>query len=285
MGTRLQQARRWLILACLLLPAYGAEAGQDVPEPGAAPSSGLETPTEFAPVVIGASASSEPLLAYRFGNGPSTRVVLAGIHGGYEWNTTALAQALVEHLVAQPQTVPADVTLWIVPVVNPDGLNRARGVDGRANANGVDINRNFPAFWAADWPRGGCWDYRPITAGSAEASESETLAVMSFLLREGAEAVISYHSAGLGVFPGGQPPDAKSMSLAQSLAEVTGYHYPPIDTGCMYTGQLIDWAAASGMAAVDVELTDHYNIDFELNLAAVTALMTWRTPVAGRAIP
>jgi predicted deacylase len=179
------------------------------------------------------------------------------------------------HLADQPEQVTADVTLWIVPVVNPDGYARERGSGGRANANGVDINRNFPALWEPNWPRAGCWDLRPISSGSAAASEPETLAVMAFLLREQVEALVSYHSAALGIFAGGQPPDPRSEELAQALSIASGYAYPPLDAGCAYTGQLIDWAAASGIAAVDVELTTHYRLDLEENLALLETFLEW----------
>jgi protein MpaA len=204
--------------------------------------------------------------------------VLAGIHGGYEGNTVALAEALIAHLTDHPQALPADLTLWIVPVVNVDGFARAQDSTGRANAHGVDINRNFPALWKADWPRAGCWAMGPITAGEAPGSEPETLAVMRFLLGQHVEALVSYHSAALGIYSGGQPPDPRSEDLAQVLAAASGYAYPPVDTGCAFTGQLIDWAAANGIAAVDVELTTHSGLDLAQNLALLEAFLAW-TPM------
>lgn len=224
---------------------------------------------------LGVTTLGRPILAHRFGAGASARAILAGIHGGYEWNTVELAEALIAHLSNHPEEVPPGVTLWIVPVVNPDGYARERGRAGRANANGVDVNRNFPVLWQAEWPRAGCWDLQPISAGEAPASEPETLAVMAFLLSEHIEAVVSYHSAALGIFAGGQPPDPRSEHLARALAAASGYAYPPLDAGCAYTGQLIDWAAASGIAAVDVELTTHYRLDLEQNLALLEALLAW----------
>jgi len=225
--------------------------------------------------IIGVSAQGRPILAHRFGAGSTARAMLAGIHGGYEWNTVALAQALMAHLTDHPEALPADLTLWIVPVVNVDGVARGRDSAGRANAHGVDINRNFPALWQADWPRAGCWDMRPISAGEAPGSEPETLAVMSFLLRQHVEALVSYHSAALGIYSGGQPPDPRSEHLAQVLAAASGYAYPPVDTGCAFTGQLIDWAAANGIAAVDVELTTHSRSDLAQNLALLEAFLAW----------
>jgi hypothetical protein len=42
------------------------------------------------PIIIGYSVGARPLELYRFGDGPSGRMIVAGIHGGNEWNTIAL---------------------------------------------------------------------------------------------------------------------------------------------------------------------------------------------------
>ena len=44
---------------------------------------------------VHAANGDHPLEVYRFGTGPDVRVMIAGIHGGYEWNTVALADALI----------------------------------------------------------------------------------------------------------------------------------------------------------------------------------------------
>lgn len=102
------------------------------------------------PEIIGRSVKGHPLEVYQFGSGPSQRLIIAGIHGGYEANTTQLAWALIKHLSSHPELVPGNVTLYILPAFNPDGLAFAEDENGRANTNGVDLNRNWDADWQYD---------------------------------------------------------------------------------------------------------------------------------------
>ncbi len=234
-------------------------------------------PPALYPLIIGHSVEGRPLKVYRFGSGADVRLIVAGIHGGNEWNTIALANQLLDYLRQHPETVPPDVTLLILPNLNPDGEARAHGVDGRVNANGVDLNRNWPYRWQAEWDRDGCWQYRPVTAGSAPASEPETAALMAFIQTWRPTALISYHSAALGVFAGGVPDYPPSIRLAETLAAAGGYAYPPLNTGCDYTGNLTDWAASvMGIPAVDIELTNHEDTDFEQNLRVLEAFLRWQ---------
>jgi hypothetical protein len=87
------------------------------------------------------------------------------------------------------------------------------------------------------------------------------------------EALIGYPRAALDISPGGQPPESRSLSLAEALAEVSGYSCPPLDTGCSFTGQLIDWAADNGIAAVDIELCNHRDTDHDINLAVLRTFL------------
>lgn len=236
------------------------------------------TPTPGQRYLIGHSVEGRELVVERFGSGPNERMLIAGIHGGNEYNTVLLAQALLDHLNAHPEAIPAGVTLYILPNLNPDGYARSWDIYGRANANNVDLNHNFPIDWQADWSREGCWRYLRLNGGEGPASEPETAALMDFLRPRHVQALISYHSAALGIFPGGEPPDPASAALAAALARVSDYPYPPIDTGCEMTGSLADWAVSRGIAAVDLELTDHLHIDFAQNLRILERLLTWEKP-------
>lgn len=239
------------------------------------------TPTSFhllsgrSAEVIGLSAQGRPIEVYTFGHGERQRMIVAGIHGGYEGNTIRLAEELIVFLDEHPEAIPSDATLFILRSLNPDGDARSHDEHGRVNANGVDLNRNFPVHWLAEWDRDGCWNELPTTGGSGPGSEPETKAVMRFLSAHKVEALISYHSAALGIFPGGEPWDEASIRLAESLAAVSGYPWPPIDTGCVYSGTLADYAVALGIAAVDMELANHRDTDFDINLRVLDVLLTW----------
>jgi murein peptide amidase A len=221
--------------------------------------------------IIGLSHEGRPIDVYTFGEGGREYLIVAGIHGGSEWNTIALANELIRYVNDHPEIIPTDVRLHIIRNMNPDGEARAHGVDGRVNNRGVDLNRNFPSRnWSAEWDRDGCWVWRPTTGGTHGGSEPETRTVMSFISSRNLQAVISYHSAALGVFPGGDPWEPDSIRLARLLARETGYPYPPLDTGCEYTGTLADWAVENGVgAAVDMELRNHTSTDFDENLEAL----------------
>lgn len=239
----------------------------------------FETPTPFVfsntsrAMLVGMSVSGRPIEVYTFGQGARQVMIVAGIHGGYEWNTIALADQMILHLNDHPEIIPEDVTLYILRNLNPDGAARDHGIDGRVNDHGVDLNRNFPVNWSATWDRTGCFDLAPTTSGISPGSEPESLAVMNFLMMHRVEALISYHSAGLGIFPGGEPWDEASMQLAQRIDDVSDYPYPPIETGCIYTGTLADYAVSRGSAAVDLELSDHKRTEFSVNLQVLNVLL------------
>lgn len=226
-------------------------------------------------LTIGWTVEGRPIEVTRFGHGPTARLIVAGIHGGSEANTSVLARELISHVMLHPEVVPPGMTLYVLPLLNPDGAARASGREGRTNAHGVDLNRNWPALWVPEWNRSGCWDLAPTTGGSGPASEPETMSLIQFIASAEMDAVISYHSAALGIFPGGQPPEPRSVTLAETLAAASDYPYPPVDTGCVFTGQLIDWAADNGIAAVDIELHNHRDTDLEVNLAVLNAFLAW----------
>jgi len=244
----------------------------------------FETSTPFVlangplPTIIGFSLGGRPIEAYSFGSGTREYLIVAGIHGGSEWNTIELANEFINYINEHPDVVPGDATLYIIRNMNPDGEMRAHNVDGRVNNNGVDLNRNFATKnWAPDWNRNGCWVYRPTTGGTDGGSEPETRSVMNFVASHKIKAMISYHSAALGVFPGGVPWGKSSKRLASALSSVTDYPYPPKDTGCVYTGTLADWAVENGVgAAVDMELANHKDTDFSKNFKALNVLLSFK---------
>ncbi len=241
----------------------------------------LLTPTPFTlifgpkPMTIGVSVSGRLIEVYSFGAGIDERMIIAGIHGGYERNTIELADELIKYFNENPSAIPAGVKLYILRNLNPDGDARDYGIDGRVNDHGVDLNRNFPINWAKTWKRQGCFNSTKTSGGPSPASEPETQAVINFFSTHKIKAVISYHSAALGVFPGGEPWEANSILLAKAIAKASNYPYPPIDTGCVYTGTLADFAVSTGAAAVDMELTDHTNTDFEVNKKVLQVLLNF----------
>lgn len=225
--------------------------------------------------IIGNSVGGRPILVYRFGAGKRERLIVAGIHGGNEYNTILLAEQLIAFLTSHPEIVPKDKTLFILPDLNPDGFERSWDIYGRANDHGIDLNHNFPYRWAQDWDHSSCWHYLTLSGGSSPGSEPETQALMGFILIHPIEALISYHSAAMGIFPGGNPTFGPSLSLARAIAKVSSYSYPPLDSGCDYSGNLTDWAATLGIASVDIELHNHRDTDFEQNLTILNVFLHW----------
>lgn len=250
---------------------------EQLPEATSTPSPSA-IPVVEAPLIIGTSVAGRPLEVYRFGQGTTQRMIIAGMHGGYEGNTIRLADQLMQVLRARPDLIPDGISLYILRSLNPDGEARSDSYKGRVNDHLVDLNRNWPSHWQKTWPLDGCWTYTYVTGGSHPASEPETRALINFLMTYQIEALINYHSAALGIFPGGQPPDLRSASLAENIATVSDYPFPPIETGCQYTGQLIDWASDQGIAAVDIELTNHNDTDLAQNLRVLQSFLAWAAP-------
>jgi hypothetical protein len=236
------------------------------------------TPTSFlvGPIVYGHSFGGRELLAYRMGHGDEARALIGGIHGGYEWNTTVLVNEFLAYLTENPDLLPTQLTLYMIPLANPDGA--AAGTDrvaGRMNGNGVDLNRNWDYQWQAVASHGP-W---PVSGGSSPFSEPETATLRDFILQEEIQAVIFYHSAMSEVYTGAGTDTSKTLELAQLMASITGYRYAPEGIpGQITTGDAADWLTVYGITAVEVDLSSHEDIDWEINLKALLAFLNWDLP-------
>ncbi len=112
-------------------------------------------------------------------------------------------------------------------MTNPDGVTIAQAMDPnwKSNANGVDLNRNFPTFWeiSAGAKAPGAAKFK----GFAPASEPETLALMSFAGSRNFSCYINYHMQGniIYYYSGFASPttNALSTALAKTVSAINGY--------------------------------------------------------------
>ena len=216
--------------------------------------------------------------ARRYGdpNAASMLMLVGAMHGGYEINTVALMDAISTHLDAHPDDLPAGTALVIVRAANPDGLAYAGQEQGRFNANGVDLNRN----WACDWTANALWRSQPVSAGARPLSEPETAALAAHIQAARPAAVLFYHSAAGGVFAGDCETErmgraSESFALAAVLGAAAGYTYGVPFTAYPVTGTAASYVDGLGIPSADVELLTRTDDEFERNWRGVQAVLTW----------
>jgi hypothetical protein len=96
-------------------------------------------------MVIGQSVQGRDIVAIVIGNGSKNAIIDGSMHGNEKTGTFAclrIAELLIQYYRSDPywQTKLTQYKVIIVPVVNPDGFVS----NTRNNANGVDLNRQFP---------------------------------------------------------------------------------------------------------------------------------------------
>lgn len=238
--------------------------------------------------VIGTSAGGRDITAYTYGTGAKKLLLVGGIHGGYEWNAVLLAYQVMDYLKANPGAIPSGVSVTVIPSLNPDGVFKVAGTEGRFteadvststatlaagrfNADSVDLNRNFDCHWEPT----ATWQSRTVSAGTAAFSEPEAAALRDYVLKNRPDGALFWHSqansiytsdCGKGILPG-------TTALANAYARASAYPQAATFTAYPVTGDVTDWMASVGIPAISVELKTHATTEFDRNLAGVKALI------------
>jgi hypothetical protein len=248
----------------------------------------IAPPAAFLPshtTLIGRSAGGLGILARRIDSpataaGQPARLLLlaGGMHGGWEANTVQLINELITYFAENPLAIPAGIALLLIPVVNPDGLPYGREAQGRFNASGVDLNRN----WGCGWQDEAFWRELPVNPGAYPFSETETTALADYIQQVRPQVTLFYHSAAGGVYAGSCPQSlageggaAASAAMSEVYGRAANYRFGEAFDAYPVTGTAAGWAAGLGIAAADVELQTWTQSEFERNLTALRAVMAW----------
>jgi Zinc carboxypeptidase/Penicillin-insensitive murein endopeptidase len=148
--------------------------------------------------VVGGSTRGQEIRAFTLGSGRPRILVVGSIHG----NEPAGSVVATRLLHAKP---PRRGSITVVPDLNPDGHTAKR----RANARGVDLNRNFPGTWR-----------RISTSGRAPASEEETKVAMQLIRQLRPDITIWFHQP-QGLVRASGP----SVGIARRYARLAGMRF------------------------------------------------------------
>lgn len=239
--------------------------------------------------VIGLSVESRKIEAYTYGKGEIHLAFIGGIHGGYEWNSVLLAYKFIDYLNENLTVVPVNLKVTVIPAVNPDGVYKAIGKEGRfafsdapksesvtvsrLNAHSVDLNRNFGCKWKSE----GVWRGNSVSAGSGSFSEPEAAAIRDFIVKNVPKAVVFWHSKSNGVYAS----ECENGILGETIDIMNAYSrgsgYPAFESFDAYeiTGDSEGWLASIGIPAITVELQTHETVEWERNLKGIKALFEY----------
>jgi g-D-glutamyl-meso-diaminopimelate peptidase len=224
--------------------------------------------------VIGYSSYDQPIYAIKVGKGDQN-ILIHAAHHGREWITSMLVMKMVEEYAEaykQGETYQGydtslldQVSIWFVPMLNPDGveiqqngLSQSLAINSdellfmnggsidfsrwKANGKGIDLNRQYPAGWesltgSAPIPfyqlyKGG----RPLIAPEVKALEE-------FTRKNNPEIAVAYHSSGRVIYwyyKTKMDHIMRDWNVANKIADITGYKIDtPIETAM--GGGFTDW--------------------------------------------
>jgi len=212
---------------------------------------------ELEVFTIGRSVLGRSIPAVRLGTGLK-HVHYNGAFHANEWITTVLLMVFLERYLEANRSksqldgiyVPdlyQDTSLWIVPMVNPDGvdlvqsgfsadnpyyrdiLRANRGSTNfrnwKANIRGVDLNDQFPAYWEQEYSRRDTDGPAPLNyPGPSPLSEPEAQAMANFTRENDFRLVMAFHTQGEEIYWGYrefEPPD--SEKIIKELKKASGY--------------------------------------------------------------
>ncbi|WP_080845115.1 M14 family metallopeptidase [Cytobacillus gottheilii] len=204
---------------------------------------------------IGESVLGKPIQEIKIGTGPKKVQINASFHAN-EWITTPILMALVNnYLLALTNMRPIrglnvlpyyqNVSLSIVPMVNPDGVNLVlngpppqmreevlRINNGssdfsgwKANIRGVDLNNQYPAKWDVEKERKEEKAPAPRDfPGDAPLTEPEAVAMANYARENQFDRMLAFHTQGEEFYwgyEGLEPPE--SQTIAAEFERVSGY--------------------------------------------------------------
>ena len=233
--------------------------------------------------VIGTSELGREIPVLLIGN-PDAKyhVLVQGAMHGREHLTAWLSIAIADYSLAQHYFDARTVCYHIIPMVNPDGVtisqsgeldelqqviyekDKASGYTilnstdyasvWKANAKGIDLNRNFPSGW--DDSSGRASPSSEQYRGSNSFLAAESIALRDYTLKYDFDATISLHSSGSVIYyQYGEkvPVNNMSKSLAQFIQKITGY---PLEKNDGTDGAgFKDWAIDElGIPSITIEI-------------------------------
>ena len=218
------------------------------PPPTAAPSPSATPDNQIA---LGLSAAGRPLLAERVGRG-ALKVVLVG------WDSPFPAAVLADYQ-ANPASVPADVSLWVLPDVGLQGSDGAlldRNADTRFTRCPANIWTPDPADAAVG------------SGGAYPFSAPQSQALRAFLAD--AWLVLFYETgADLAQVTADSCREARATEALVSLLSARGrYALVPDATA---SGNWVDYLSSQGIASARVSLPA--DAPFDRDRAALAAVL------------
>lgn len=239
--------------------------------------------------IIGYSVEGRAIESYTYGTGSTTLLFVGGVHGGYEWNSTLLAYDFIDSLETKTVLVPENISVVVIPTLNPDGLFSVVGKEGRFtvaeippndahttgrgrfNANDVDLNRNFDCKWSPQ----STWRGKIVSAGTSAFSEPEAQVLRNTVVEKSPAAVIFWHSQANAVYAS----ECEEGILEDTLTLMNTYaangNYTPVSVFDAYpiTGDAEGWLASIGIPAITVELETRTSSEWERNRKAIEAVL------------